>query len=146
MLFRQSSLIKPCLRFSRTRLSDALHQKACAYLHTAVVGTLSECFLQFRQKGGYPFSLLDGLKAYAVYPGAPFAGTDKGEIPGTPYLFSLVIEYEVPLIAFFSALPVVCFVTNCSLSLITRTSSVMSIPTGHHVIQRPQPTQPDVPN
>ena len=27
-----------------------------------------------------------------------------------------------------------------------RTSSVMSMPTGHHVMQRPQPTQPDVPN
>ncbi len=26
------------------------------------------------------------------------------------------------------------------------TSSVMSIPTGHHVMQRPQPTQPDVSN
>ena len=27
-----------------------------------------------------------------------------------------------------------------------RTSSVMSMPTGHHVMQRPQPTQPEVPN
>ena len=26
------------------------------------------------------------------------------------------------------------------------TSSVMSIPTGHHVMHRPHPTQPDVPN
>ena len=26
------------------------------------------------------------------------------------------------------------------------TSSVMSMPTGHEVRQRPQPTQPDVPN
>jgi hypothetical protein len=25
-------------------------------------------------------------------------------------------------------------------------SAVMSIPTGHHVMQRPQPTQPEVPN
>jgi len=27
-----------------------------------------------------------------------------------------------------------------------RNSSVMSMPTGHHVTQRPQPTQPEVPN
>ena len=27
-----------------------------------------------------------------------------------------------------------------------RTSSVMSMPTGHQVMQRPQPTQPEVPN
>ena len=33
-----------------------------------------------------------------------------------------------------------------SLSRIARTSSVMSMPTGHQVMQRPQPTQPDVPN
>jgi len=43
-----------------------------------LIGLAPECFLQFRQKGGYPFSLLDGLKGYAVYPGAPFVGTDKG--------------------------------------------------------------------
>jgi len=29
---------------------------------------------------------------------------------------------------------------------IARTSSVISMPTGHHVMQRPQPTQPEVPN
>ena len=33
-----------------------------------------------------------------------------------------------------------------SLSRMARTSSVMSMPTGHQVMQRPQPTQPDVPN
>ena len=33
-----------------------------------------------------------------------------------------------------------------SLSRIARTSSVMSMPTGHQVMQRPQPTQPEVPN
>jgi hypothetical protein len=26
------------------------------------------------------------------------------------------------------------------------TSAVMSMPTGHHVMQRPQPTHPEVPN
>jgi hypothetical protein len=33
-----------------------------------------------------------------------------------------------------------------SLARIAATSSVMSIATGHHVMQRPQPTQPEVPN
>ena len=33
-----------------------------------------------------------------------------------------------------------------SLCRIARTSSVMSMPTGHQVMQRPQPTQPEVPN
>ncbi len=33
-----------------------------------------------------------------------------------------------------------------SLSRIARASSVMSMPTGHHVMQRPQPTQPELPN
>jgi len=36
----QLSLIKPCVRFSRTRLSDVLHCKACASVQPAVVGTL----------------------------------------------------------------------------------------------------------
>jgi hypothetical protein len=31
-------LIKPCVRFSRTRLSDVLHRKACALVQPAVVG------------------------------------------------------------------------------------------------------------
>jgi hypothetical protein len=31
-------------------------------------------------------------------------------------------------------------------SVTARISSVTSMPTGHHVMQRPQPTQPDVPN
>ena len=31
-------------------------------------------------------------------------------------------------------------------ALIAAASSVMSMPTGHQVMQRPQPTQPDVPN
>lgn len=34
------SLIKPCMQFSRTRLSDVLHDKACALVQPAVVGTL----------------------------------------------------------------------------------------------------------
>ena len=33
-----------------------------------------------------------------------------------------------------------------SLSRIARASSVMSMPTGHQVMQRPQPTQPELPN
>jgi hypothetical protein len=33
-----------------------------------------------------------------------------------------------------------------SLARIAADSSVMSIPTGHHVMHRPQPTHPDVPN
>src|ERR1035437_4117261 len=33
-----------------------------------------------------------------------------------------------------------------ALSRIACTSSVRSIPTGHHVMQRPQPTQPETPN
>jgi transposase len=37
---RTPSLIKPCMRFSRTRLSDVLHTEACADLQPAVVGTL----------------------------------------------------------------------------------------------------------
>jgi hypothetical protein len=36
----QPSLIKPCMQFSRTRLSDVLHRKACAFVQPAVVGTL----------------------------------------------------------------------------------------------------------
>src|SRR5271166_4732857 len=31
-------------------------------------------------------------------------------------------------------------------ALMAAASSVMSMPTGHQVMQRPQPTQPDVPN
>ena len=43
-----------------------------------------------------------------------------------------------PSVVFFSAV--------CSFSRMALTSSVISIATGHHVIHRPQPTQPDVPN
>src|SRR5260370_28723607 len=35
---------------------------------------------------------------------------------------------------------------TCSLARSARTSSVRSMPTGHQVMQRPQPTHPDVPN
>ena len=35
---------------------------------------------------------------------------------------------------------------RAALVRIAATSSVMSMPTGHHVMQRPQPTQPEVPN
>ena len=35
---------------------------------------------------------------------------------------------------------------GASVARIARTSSVRSMPTGHHVMHRPQPTQPDVPN
>ena len=34
----------------------------------------------------------------------------------------------------------------CALRRMARTSSVMSMPTGHHVMQRPHPTQPELPN
>ena len=33
-----------------------------------------------------------------------------------------------------------------SVARMAATSSVMSMPTGHHVMQRPQPTQPELPN
>ena len=35
-------LIKPCIRFSRTRLSDVLHVKACALFQGAVAGSLNK--------------------------------------------------------------------------------------------------------
>ena len=35
----QPSLIKPCVQFSRTRLSDILHTQACAFFQPAVIGT-----------------------------------------------------------------------------------------------------------
>ncbi len=35
---------------------------------------------------------------------------------------------------------------GCGFALMAAASSVMSMPTGHQVMQRPQPTQPDVPN
>ena len=36
---------------------------------------------------------------------------------------------------------------SCSpVARIAATSSVMSIPTGHHVMHLPQPTQPELPN
>ena len=35
----QPSLIKPCEQFSRTRLSDTLHTKACAFFQPADAGT-----------------------------------------------------------------------------------------------------------
>ncbi len=38
--FSLPSLIKPYVRFSRIRLSDVIHRKACAVTHLAVVGTL----------------------------------------------------------------------------------------------------------
>jgi hypothetical protein len=34
------ALIKPCIRFSRTRLSDVLHTNACADFQGAFVGSL----------------------------------------------------------------------------------------------------------
>jgi hypothetical protein len=40
-------LIKPCVRFSRTRLSDVLHRKACALVQPAVVGTLYRPYLSY---------------------------------------------------------------------------------------------------
>ncbi len=38
--FTLPSLIKPCMQFSRTRLSDILHAKACAERQPAAVGIL----------------------------------------------------------------------------------------------------------
>ena len=35
---------------------------------------------------------------------------------------------------------------DCVTSAIALISSVMSMPTGHHVMHRPQPTHPEVPN
>ena len=35
---------------------------------------------------------------------------------------------------------------GCGFALIAAASTVMSMPTGHQVMQRPQPTQPEVPN
>ena len=40
MRLQGATLIKPCMRFSRTRLSDVLHRKACALVQPAAVGTL----------------------------------------------------------------------------------------------------------
>ncbi len=42
-------LIKPCLRFSRTRLSDVLHCKACAFVQPADVGTLYRLYLPYNR-------------------------------------------------------------------------------------------------
>src|SRR3990170_6720978 len=40
-----------------------------------LIGLAFERFFQLRQKGRYPFLLLNGLKSNAVYPGAPFIGS-----------------------------------------------------------------------
>ena len=42
--------------------------------------------------------------------------------------------------------PYVGSAAGAGFARIAETSSVMSIPTGHQVMQRPQPTQPEVPN
>jgi len=47
----QPSLIKPCRRFSRTRLSDVLHREACALVQPAVVGTLKSPYLSYKSLG-----------------------------------------------------------------------------------------------
>jgi len=36
------SLIKPCMRFSRTRLSDVLHTKACAFARPALASAAED--------------------------------------------------------------------------------------------------------
>ncbi|MFH2122383.1 MAG: hypothetical protein ABIJ50_02725 [Pseudomonadota bacterium] len=47
MVAHQPPLIKPCLRFSRARLSDVLHRKACALVQPAVVGTLYRPYFSY---------------------------------------------------------------------------------------------------
>ena len=49
---------------------DALYRACC-------IGLALECFLQLRQKGGYPFSVLYGHEGDAVEAGAPLIGPGK---------------------------------------------------------------------
>ena len=41
----QLSLIKPCMQFSRARLSDVLHRTACAFSQPAVVDFIKPILL-----------------------------------------------------------------------------------------------------
>ena len=42
------------MQFSRTRLSDVLHRKACAFVQPAVVGTLYKPYFSYRVSVGEP--------------------------------------------------------------------------------------------
>src|SRR3990170_748589 len=53
---------------------------------------------------------------------------------------------EVEGIRLLTFLEDVLAAVEAAVSRMARTSSVMSMPTGHQVMHRPQPTQPDVPN
>ena len=78
MIVDQPPLIKPCVRFSRTRLSDVLHRRACALFQPSVVSAFAlERVRQPRHEGGCPLFGLDVLEGDAVNAGAAFVGADK---------------------------------------------------------------------
>ena len=66
------SLLKPWLRFSRTRLSDVLHTLACADFRPATVGTF-----KFFQERVYPDFTLYGVEVEPVYAGTASVGPNK---------------------------------------------------------------------